>query len=106
MPLGSQEAASDSVPPDPKDNAGWAIRNGVTRCESQPRQLSGCSLVVVGDTYNCEMVWGLEIERPPTLSRRRRIVPGLQVAVTRRRGLLIGWLRLAKWTLRVEVLHG
>lgn len=105
-PLGRQEAASDSVPPDPKNDAGWAIRNGVTRCESQPCQLGGCSLIICGEAYDCEMVWRLEIEWRPPLSRRRQIVPGLQAAVTRRRGLLLSWLRPAQRTLRFVALLG
>jgi hypothetical protein len=90
MPLGTREAASYSVPPDPKHDAGWAIWNGLSGCESQPHQLGGCLFRLVGDPYNSEVVWGLEIECRPTLSGRSRIVPSLQAAVTRRRGLLLG----------------
>jgi len=106
MPLGREEAASDSVPPDPEHDAGWAIWNGLTCRESQPRQLCRCLCRIVGGSYNREMVRVLKIECNAPLELGRRIVTSLQVAVTRWRGLLLGWLGLAKRTSRVGVLLG
>jgi len=104
MPLGKREVASDSVPPDPEHDAGWAIWNGLSGRESQPHQLGGCLCRIVGDPCNCEMVRVLKIECGAPLNHGRRLVPSRQVAVTRWRGLLLGRLRPAKRTLRVEVL--
>ena len=102
--MSKQEAASDSVPPDPVHDSGWAIWYGLSGCESQPRQLGRWLCQIVGDPYNREMVRVLKIECGAPLDLGRRLVPSLQVAMTRWRGLLLGWLRLAKRTLRVEVL--
>ena len=105
-PLSRQEAASESVPPDSVHNAGWSIWDGLSGGESQPRQLGGCLFRIVGNPYNCEMVKVLKIERRTPVNLGCRIVPSLQVAVTRRRGALLSSLRTAKRTLRVEVLLG
>lgn len=61
MPIGRQEVASDSVPPDPEHNAGWAIWNGLRSCESQPHQLGGFPFRIVEERYKCGMVRVLKI---------------------------------------------
>lgn len=103
MPSGRLEVVSDSVPPDPEHDAGWAIWNGVACCEGQPHQFGGCSFCVIGHQNNSELVLGLEIESRPTLGDRRRIVPSFQMAMTRWRGLLLSRLRPAQWALRVGI---
>ena len=77
MPLSKQEAASDSVPPDPVHDSGWAIWNGLSGRESQPRQLGRCLCRIVGDPYNREMVRVLKIECGAPLDLGRRLVPSL-----------------------------
>ena len=80
--------------------------NGLSGRESQPRQLGGCLFRIVGNPYNYEMVKVLKIECRTPLNLSCRIVPSLQVAVTRRRGTLVGLLRPAQRTSRVGVLLG
>lgn len=40
LTIGRQEAASDSVPPDPEQDAGWPIWNVLSGREDQSHQLS------------------------------------------------------------------